>query len=260
MPMATRKQSPAAGLRLAAALLAATLPLIAAQAQAQQPAPAPVPGAAAPGTPALGAPDAPAAGNTPSQAEQLVFLQDHLANTRRPRALRYAYVEESEGAARVTDRAVLTLSAGAGGRCCDVHGDYLSGPLTVNLPDIPAAQANPVLLYFLEGEVRRLQRTTQGQAAHFRRRIRLALADGASVSEGTIRWGEQTVPARTVRVRPFLDDPFRNRFADQAGTEYAFVLSEAVPGGVYQMRATLPGAAASAGARASRTLTLEESN
>jgi hypothetical protein len=186
-----------------------------------------------------------------------VFQQDHLANTRQPRALRYGYVEEAQGKPRVTDRAVLTLRNGAAGACCDVHADYLSGPLAVNLPDVPEARGNPVVLYFLEGEVRRLQRTTGGQPAHFRRRIRQSLADAATVSDTTIQWGARSVPARLVRIAPFVDDPFRARFQDQAATEYAIVLSDAVPGGVYQLRALVP-AEAGAAPRASRTLTLEE--
>ena len=224
-------------MRQALLLLAALLPLPAlAQAQA-----------------AGAEPPASAASSQPSEAERLVFTHDHLASSRRPGSLRYGYVEEAEGKPRVTDRAVLTFSAPQGGACCDVHGDYLSGAMAVNLPDIPQARGNPVLLYFLEGEVRRLQRTTTGQAAHFRRRIRQSLADTATVSDTTIPWGTQSVPARMVRVVPFVDDPFRARFQDQAATEYVFVLSDAVPGGVYQMRATLPG-------KATRTLTLAESN
>ena len=193
----------------------------------------------------------------PSEAERLVFQQDHLANARQPGTLRYKYVEEAQGKAPVTDRAVLTLRSAASG-CCDVHGDYLSGPLAVNLPDIPSARGNPVVLYFLEGEVRRLQRTTTGQAAHFRRRIRQSLADTATVSDTTIQWGARSVPARRVRIAPFVDDPVRARFQDQAATEYAIVLSDAVPGGVYQLRALVPADAAGAAPRASRTLTLEE--
>jgi len=200
-----------------------------------------------------------AASPPPSEAERLVFMQDHLANSRQPRALRYDYVEQAQGKPPVTDRAVLTLSNGASG-CCDVHGEYLSGPLAVNLPDVPQARGNPVVLYFLEAEVRRLQRLTSGQAAHFRRRIRQALADTATVSDTRIRWGAQEVPARLVRVAPFLDDPFRARFQEQAATEYAIVIAEAVPGGVYQLRAVLPAEAAGATPRALRTLTLAESN
>jgi hypothetical protein len=225
------------------ALVAAALHFAPAQAQAPSP-----------------QPPASTAASAPSQAEQLLFLHDHLANSRRPGSLRYAYIEDAEGSPRVTDRAVLTLSAATGSRCCDVHGDYRSGAAAVNLPDIPDARANPVLLYFLESEVRRLQRTTAGQAAHFRRRIRQALVDAASVTEGTLRWGGRTVPARTVRVAPFLDDPVRNRFLEQAATEYTFVLSDAVPGGVYQLSAILPANAAGGAPLARRTLTLDETN
>ena len=237
-PLATRA-------RCAAALLAAVLPLAFAQPQPQ--ATAPGAGASAPSS-------------APSEAERLVFMADHLANTRQPRTLKYAYVEEAAGQPRVTDRAVLTLSAGAGGRCCDVRGDYLSGVLAVNLPEVPDARGNPVLLFFLEGEVRRLQRTTPGQAAHFRRRIRQAFADTATIGETTISWRGSTVPARLVRIAPFVDDPFRDRFQEQAATEYAVVLSDAVPGSIYQLRALLPGAAPGAPPRALRTLTIEDAN
>ena len=244
-PIARTTTHPAARLaRWLTALLAAVLP----------PAFAQVPQPTGPGAPAS------AASSAPSEAERLVFTQDHLANSRQPRALRYTYVEEAEGQPRVTDRAVLTLSAGADGRCCEVHGDYLSGVLAVNLPDVPQARGNPLLLYFLEGEVRRLQRTTSGQAAHFRRRMRQSLADTATVTDTTVQWGGRQVPARLVRVAPFVDDPFRGRFQDQAGTEYVFVLSDAVPGSVYQLRALVPGATAGAAPRAARTLTLDASN
>lgn len=196
----------------------------------------------------------------PSEAERLLFQQDHLASARGSRALRYGYKEEAEGKAGVSDRAVLTLATGAGGRCCDVHGDYLSGALAVNLPDIPEARANPVLLFFLESEVRRLQRSTGGQGTHFRRRIRQSLADAATVSKGTVRWAAREVPATTVRIAPFVDDPYRGRFEDQAATEYVFVLADAVPGGFYQLSATVPGKTAGAAPLARRTLTFEEAN
>ena len=211
----------------------------AAHAQAQSPEPAP-------------------ASSAPSEAERLVFQHEHLGTNRQPRVLRYAYVAEAAGKPKITDRAVLTLDKDAAGQCCQVHGDYLSGAMTVNLPDIPDARANPVLLYFLEGEVRLLERTTAGQAAHFRRRIRQALADTATVSDTTVQWGGRSVPAKAVRVVPYVDDPYRARFEAQAATEYSFVLADAVPGGVYAVSATVPAKDSSAGPLARRSLTIEE--
>ena len=53
---------------------------------------------------------APAASSQPSEAEQLVFMREHLAAQRQPRVLRYSYVADAAGQPQVTDRAVLTLA------------------------------------------------------------------------------------------------------------------------------------------------------
>ena len=187
----------------------------------------------------------------PSEAERLLFMQPHLANIEPPRTLRYRYHEEEKGQAR-DDEVTMQFERGATG-CCHVHGSYLSGARAIALPDIEQASANPVLLYFLEQQVRQLQQRSGGNGAHFRRRIRASLVDQARLGTATVRWGGRELQARTVRVTPFVDDPYRARFERDADTEYSFVLSDAVPGGVYQMRAVRSGAEP-----ASQTLTLAE--
>jgi hypothetical protein len=176
-----------------------------------------------------------------SEAERLLFMQTHLANIEPPRTLRYRYVFDGGAEGRIVDKATLELTRGPDGRCCATHADYLSGERALKLPDLPDARANPMLLYFLEHQVRRLQVRTRGSAAHFRRRVRLALADAATVTAGTLGWNNAEVPARTVRIAPYVDDPYRDRFAVEARTEYAFIVSDAVPGVIYQMRAIVPG-------------------
>ena len=114
--------------------------------------------------------------------------------------------------------------------------------MAISPPDLDDASSNPILLYFLEGELLLLQHATQGPSAHFRQRIRLALADSATVGDTTIRWGAAEFPAHIVHVAPFLDDPYRSRFERDAATVYEFVLSDAVPGGVYKLSATVLGA------------------
>jgi hypothetical protein len=175
-----------------------------------------------------------------SEAEKLLFMQPHLARIEAPRTLRYRYVREGGGEARFEDDVTMAFARTADGSCCAVHGTYLSGARTVTLPDVDQARANPLLLYFLEHQVRDLQRRTGGTANHFRQRIRLALADAATVSATTIRPADRELAARTVRIAPFLDDPYRARFERDAATEYSFVLSDAVPGVFYQLRAALP--------------------
>ena len=176
-----------------------------------------------------------------SPAERLVFLTPHLAGLKAPATLRYRFVREDPAdGGSFSDRVELKLAAAKDSACCNVSGSFLSGPRTMNLPEVEDASANPVVMYFLEYEVRQLQRATKGQAAHFRQRIRLALVDAASVSPTRVRWNGRDVAATTVQVSPFLDDPYRARFERESHKVYAFVMSDAVPGGVYQIRTTLP--------------------
>ena len=193
-----------------------------------------------------------------SAAEQWLFVHAHLAATPGPRTLAYAWVAQGAADPPATDRATLALQPRADGTCCALHGEYLSGPMAVHLPDLDAASANPILLYFLEGEVRLLERTAHGQSAHFRRQIRLSLASSATVADTTVRWNGKAVTAHVVHVAPFLDDPYRARFEHEATTVYEFVLSDDVPGGVVAMSATLPGAGAGDPPLATRRLTLED--
>ena len=204
------------------------------------------------------APSASATGEAISEAERLLFTHPHLATVRTPRTLTYAYSAQTAASASPPDRATLALQPRADGSCCSVHGEYLSGEMAVHLPDFDDATANPILLYFLEGEVRRLQRTTKGQSAHFRRQIRMALATDAHVNDAIIHWNGKDVPGSAVRVAPFLDDPYRSRFEREATTEYVFLLSDEVPGGVAALTATLPDAGAPDAPLERRRLVLED--
>ncbi|HEU5297307.1 MAG TPA: hypothetical protein VFU71_21180 [Burkholderiaceae bacterium] len=189
-----------------------------------------------------------------SPAERLLFMQPHLANIRPPGTLRYAYVEEGTAAGSVNNAMTLELRADAGGACCDVGGSFSSGPRALRLPDIEQARSNPALLYYLEHEIRQLQQETGGQSAHFRRRIRLALAERATMSATTIRWRGQDAAAQKVHIAPYVDDPYRERFEETSKKEYDFVMSDAVPGGVYQVLTQVPGTARRG------TLTLQETS
>jgi len=191
-------------------------------------------------------------GNEPSAAEKALFVEPHLRGLRPPQRLRYRFAHRPAAAsvaraasvptaAPFDDEVSLHLSATPGAACCAVRGQFLSGPRELRLPEIGDAEANPVTLYFLEREVRELQRVTGGQAAHFRRRIRLALAQAQAPQPTTLRHGGRDVAGTQIEITPFVDDPQRHRFEKQATMRYRFVLSPAVPGTVWRIEAELPG-------------------
>lgn len=180
----------------------------------------------------------------PSVAERAIFVDHHLRNVKAPAQLRYSFVHTENGStdANYKDDVAILLRPGADGQCCAAQGQFLSGARALPLPEIDDARANPVTLFFLEREVRALQRDTKGQAAHFRRRIRLALADEAQVAAGSAQFGGRTVATTEITITPFVNDPQRARFERWATKRYRFVLSNDVPGAVLRIESELPGA------------------
>lgn len=174
-----------------------------------------------------------------SRAEQLVFLDPHLANIKPPQTLRYRVVDEDGAKGRSTETASIALKAGPDGRCCLAQGKFPSSAGDLTLPEVADANANPIVLYFLEHEVRMLQGRHKGKSAYFQKRIRMALADAANVSETTVRWQGKDVPAQRVTIQPFRDDPNHARFERDVPTEYRFLVSSSVPGGIAAISASL---------------------
>lgn len=240
----TRPTSPdAPGRRrlLAAALALPALPWMAAPLQAQGLPQAPAPGAA-------GAITAP---------ERALFVRPHLAGMKPGQSLQYGFRHAGSLEAGFDDSVTIHLGPGADGGCCSARGEFLTGARMLLLPELPSASSNPVILYFLERDVREMQRLTKGQQNHFRKRIRLALAERGRMREVKLRWRGQPVDGSEITVAPYLDDPNRMRFERFAGKQYSFVLSEAVPGGVVALRSTVAGEAGAAEPLIEDTLTLD---
>ena len=61
-------------------------------------------------------------------------------------------------------------------------------------------EGNPVLLYFLERDIREMERLTGGKSGYFRKAIRLALARSASV-EADASFARRPGPRRQARSR-----------------------------------------------------------
>ena len=171
-----------------------------------------------------------------SAAEQMLFLSDHLANVHNATAIKYAYSKigtldpASDGTVSLT---VTAMPQGAGKH---THVDFLSGERKFDLPDIDDATSNPVILFFLERDVRDMQRRTGGQASYFRKRVRLALAESAQVQPVQFEFNGRRVSGTQISIHPFTDDPLKSRFKQLSDKTYVFTLSQDVPGQLYRMQ------------------------
>jgi hypothetical protein len=177
-----------------------------------------------------------------SAAEKLLFKSPHLHNVKPPTTLKYSFRRSGSLEAGFEDGISLVLSAKAGGGCCATHTEFLSAARGLPLPDVPEAEGNPVLLAFLEREVREMQRLTKGSQNHFRKRMRMAVYEGATLRQLTLNFRGKPVAVQEVLIKPFIEDPNRPRYENLAVKEYRFLMSDAVPGGLYGIRTRIAGA------------------
>ncbi len=179
-----------------------------------------------------------------SAAEQALFVTNHLNALKPSTTLHYRFSKSGSMEPGFDDTAAIALSAQPDGKCCAAATEFLSGARRLALPAIEAAQGNPLILYFLERDIREMQRLTKGQPNYFRKRIRMAVADAASITEVTLPFQGRSVAAKQITITPYADDPLRARFEQLVSKRYVFTLSDAVPGGVLSIRTQVDAAAA----------------
>jgi hypothetical protein len=184
------------------------------------------------------------AANDFSAAEQALFVTNHLSKLKPSTTLHYSFRKSGSLEPGFDDKVAILLTAQTDGSCCAAAANFLSSERKLALPEIEAAQGNPVILYFLERDIREMQRLTKGQANYFRKRIRMAVFNAATITELSVPYQGSNVAAKQITVTPYTDDPLRARFENLAAKRYVFTLSDAVPGGVLSIRTQVDAAAA----------------
>ena len=182
--------------------------------------------------------------NDISPAERAIFMDNQLANIKPPITLHYDYRKSGSLEEAFEDKVHVKLAAQPDGSCCAASVEFFSGARRMNPPEVPGAQANPAILYFLERDIREMERLTKGKANYFRKRIRMAVFQGATLRHISLPYRGKPVAVREVSITPYLDDPNRARFEQLSNKRYVFLLASAVPGGLYGIRTRIdaPGA------------------
>lgn len=184
----------------------------------------------------------PAQAADPSQfsvAEKRLFIDDHLRGIHGPATLEYTFTKRGSLEDPFDDTARVIVGAPTAGGGQSVKVEYLSDTRKLELSDIDGANANPVILFFLERELREMNRLTGGSINYYRKRIRMALAEGGQVKEVTINIGPRRIAATEIHIAPYRDDPARSRYEKFAEKTYVFTLSDDVPGKVVELHGEL---------------------
>lgn len=183
-----------------------------------------------------------------SAAETRLFVDDHFRGLPAPTTLDYVYTKRGSLESPIDDSARVTVGSATKGGGRSVKVQYLPKTLALELADIDVPDANPVILYFLEHDIREMHRLTGGSTYYFRKRIRMALAEGAQVTTPTVDVGSRRVATTQIRIEPYREDPDRSRYEKFADKAYVFTLSDKIPGKVVELHSEVLAPPAAPGA------------
>jgi hypothetical protein len=190
----------------------------------------------------LGASPAARADDPPklTPVQTALFVDNQLATITKPETLAYVFRHDQPGGESFADEIRLEIKAVRPDGGKDMHIDFLSGARRVDFPGMADFNGNPLLIYYLEYDVRKMQNDTGGSELFFRDRIRDSFADGsATMRTIQIQLAGKPADATEIVVHPYAKID-RSEMAPYRGKAYRFVLSHAVAGSLYQIGSELP--------------------
>jgi len=190
------------------------------------------------------APDGAADDRPLSPAQIALFESNHLKEISHPIVLDYRFRHRGGPEGDYEDKVSADIRTVRPDGRKDVWIDFLSGDHHVNFPPAIGFNGNPLLMFFLEHDVMEMRTVTGGEAQYFRNRIRDAFVDSAAMHPVDVTIDGAPHHATEIEVTPFSHDPDLARFPAFAGKTYHFILSDAVPGSIYQISTTLAAPAA----------------
>lgn len=104
----------------------------------------------------------------------------------------------------------------------------------------PASIGNPLLMIFLESNLRSMATITGGSSFYIRNRIKEALRSGGRIARVKASYQGATVDAEEIVFRPFIEDKNRDKMGEFGELELRFLLSPSVPGGFLLFSASTP--------------------
>jgi hypothetical protein len=187
----------------------------------------------------LGAGAARADATSISRAETLLFMSPHLKDVQAPSRLHYAFRKSGSMEKGFSDTVDVDITMAPDGTRKGA-ARFFTGNRKIDYPEVDHAEGNPVLLFYLEREIREMSRLTGGAPNHFRKMIRSALAESAQIKDREINFGGHAMRAQQITISPYAADEFRDRYPRLIGKQYVFTVCDTIPGVVYEIRGLVP--------------------
>ena len=183
------------------------------------------------------------AGEAPAAAD-LLFDTPYLSRLAPGTKLAYDFRRQDSNPAlfgpAFEDKIELTLAPEADERTRTAMVSYFTGERHRAAGPFPEMTGNPVVMLFLEQDVLTMSHVLHGNPRYLRNRLRTELSEGARIEPQRFRFAGRDVEGWKISLRPFAADPNRDKLLEFAEKRYEFLVGDAVPGGIYEIRTVTP--------------------
>ena len=171
-----------------------------------------------------------------SKAEARLWEEDH------PGRLYYTFHKSGSYEKGFDDSVYLDILKVNDDGTKDTDLEFFTGARRqpANPGNLEGIRGNPVLGIYMQGDVYEMNRLTNGSWRYFQRRIKAAFAKGAKVEPVTFKYNGDNVQGEKITIEPFVNDPHRGQMKQFANKVYEFILSQKIPGSIYEIKTVVP--------------------
>ena len=180
-------------------------------------------------------------------AENKLWLDNHLGNITQPTSLYYEFEKSGSYEDGFIDSVFLKVVELNEDGTKNALLDFFTAERKQKIPEgnTTNIKGNPVLGIYMNGDVFDMARITGGKADRYRyflKQIKVALRETAKIESTTFSYNGKEYQGEKIFFTPYVKDPHRRDFEKFADKYYEIVLSDEIPGKLYQITTIIPDA------------------
>jgi len=172
-----------------------------------------------------------------SNAEKKLWMDKHLLNIDQTVRLHYEFVKTGSYEDGFVDDVYLDIVEinEDGTRKAVLEFFTEERKQKVSPSNVEKIKGNPVIGIYMQGDVYEMSRLTEGGWKYFHRMIKLAIADNNESEAVTIEFAGKEYQGEKITLYPFEKIPHKSRLREFSDKRYEFIMSEEIPGKLYQI-------------------------
>ena len=176
-----------------------------------------------------------------SNAEYKLWMDKHLLNIEQAARLHYEFEKTGSYEDGFIDDVYLDIVKINEDGTRDVVLDFFSDDQRQQVApsNVENITGNPVIGIYLQGDVYEMNRLTEGNWKYFHRQIKLAMADSNTSEQVTVELEGRQYESEKIVLYPYEKIKKKGRLQEFSDKRYEFIMSDEIPGKLYQIRTVI---------------------